>query len=228
MDGRRVCAARRRLPESRPTARRVGANGPEGLPADARPGRPAVRRRLARAGDRPAGRPGALDRRRFARDDPARRAHRRVASRRPAAGRAAHNGRRVPGPARWTAAWSSASASTSRTSRRPARTNVVATPSRGRQSGSPSAWPSTWTPAATVSSSISTMRRRASRIAFEASRRRSRRSFPLLAARLGPEVDAAVLREPVDLGQLLLAEVEPVERRQAVLELRDAAGADQR
>src|SRR5918993_2027746 len=50
---------------------------------------------------------------------------------------------------------------------------------------------------------------------------RSRRAGAL------PEVDVALDRVPVDLGELVVVEVEPLERAQAVVELLDAAGADE-
>ena len=51
---------------------------------------------------------------------------------------------------------------------------------------------------------------------------------PLGVARLRPDVDAGVDREAVDLGELVGAEVEVVERAQRVVELGDARRADQR
>ena len=45
----------------------------------------------------------------------------------------------------------------------------------------------------------------------------------LVLARRRPEVDAGVDRVLVDLGELVVGEVEVVERAEAVLELRDAA-----
>src|SRR5918993_1273181 len=50
---------------------------------------------------------------------------------------------------------------------------------------------------------------------------RSRRAGAL------PEVDVALDRVSVDLGELVVVEVEPLERAQAVVELLDAAGADE-
>src|SRR5438552_11495898 len=47
-------------------------------------------------------------------------------------------------------------------------------------------------------------------------------------ARLGPEVDAAVRRVVVDLREVLVREVEPVERGDVRLQLLDAARADER
>src|SRR6185436_8392694 len=47
-------------------------------------------------------------------------------------------------------------------------------------------------------------------------------------ARLGPEIDAALRRVPVDCGQLLFREVPLVEGGQVLLELGDARGPDER
>ena len=48
-----------------------------------------------------------------------------------------------------------------------------------------------------------------------------------ICALLRPEVDAALGRVIVDLGELVRAEVEPLERRHVLLQLPDARGADQ-
>ena len=47
-------------------------------------------------------------------------------------------------------------------------------------------------------------------------------------ARGGPEVDRSLLGVAVDVGELLGVEVQALERREVLLELRDAARADQR
>src|SRR5688572_32337955 len=49
----------------------------------------------------------------------------------------------------------------------------------------------------------------------------------LRLARRCPDVDVTLRRVAVDLGELLVREVEVVERRDVLLELRDAARADQ-